>query len=177
MSFPLFNCLKSWLKPGRILASNYMLHFYKKKTNMNLFKLVDKMHDKLLFSHYLHCTAYQCWQPDFPKAIYSTGNVSWKNHIQPNNQMNNFVNMQTQKTGSTHDFRIPQLFSFSLLISQPIFQNFYPLPGKFYRYFCLAVATLSDFSLKSHQKHWKVIKIHCISLQFIETHAKSKVTR
>ena len=25
---------------------------------MNLFKLVDKMHDKQLFSHYLHCTAY-----------------------------------------------------------------------------------------------------------------------
>ena len=23
---------------------------------MNLFKLVDKMHDKLLYSHYLHCT-------------------------------------------------------------------------------------------------------------------------
>ena len=23
---------------------------------MNLFKLVDKMYDKVLFSHYLHCT-------------------------------------------------------------------------------------------------------------------------
>ena len=30
------------------------------KTNMNLFKLMAKMHDKLLFSHYLYCTAYQC---------------------------------------------------------------------------------------------------------------------
>ena len=46
---------------------------------MNLFKLVDKMHDKLLYSHYLHCTAYHCWRPGFPKAIYSTGNTSRKN--------------------------------------------------------------------------------------------------
>ena len=37
------------------------------------------MHDKLVFSHYLHCTAYQCWRPGFPKAIYSTGNTSRKN--------------------------------------------------------------------------------------------------
>ena len=78
MCFPLFSCFKSWLKPGRLLASYYMLHFYK-KTNMNLFKLVDKMHDKLLFCHYLHCTAYQCWRPGFPNAIYSTGNMSRKN--------------------------------------------------------------------------------------------------
>ena len=78
MCFPLFSCLKSWWKPGRLLASYYTLNFYK-KSNMNLFKLVDKMHDKLLYSHYLHCTAFQCWQPGFPKAIYSTGNTSRKN--------------------------------------------------------------------------------------------------
>ena len=78
MCFPLFNCLKSWWKPGRLLASYCTLNFYK-KSNMNLFKLVDKMHDKLLYSHYLHCTAYQCWRPGFPKAIYSTGNTSRKN--------------------------------------------------------------------------------------------------
>ena len=78
MCFPLFNCFKSWLKPGRLLARYYTLNFYK-KSNMNLFKLVDKMHDKLLYSHYLHCTAYQCWRPGVPKAIYSTGNTSRKN--------------------------------------------------------------------------------------------------
>ena len=39
------------------------------KTNMNLFKLVAKVHDKLFFSHYLHCTAYQCWRPGFPKLF------------------------------------------------------------------------------------------------------------
>ena len=49
------------------------------KTNMNLFKLVAKMHDKLFFPHYLHCTADQCWRPGFPKAVYSTGNTSRKN--------------------------------------------------------------------------------------------------
>ena len=38
-----------------------------------------KTHDELLFSHYLHCTAYRYWRPGFPKAIYSTGNTSRKN--------------------------------------------------------------------------------------------------
>ena len=38
---------------------------------------------KLLYSHYLHCTAYQCWRPGFPKAIYSTGNTSRKNLLYP----------------------------------------------------------------------------------------------
>ena len=56
-----------------------IIHLIFIKTNMNLFKLVAKMHDKLLFSHYLHYTAYQCWQPGFPKAIYSTWNTSRKN--------------------------------------------------------------------------------------------------
>ena len=59
---------------------------------MNLFKLVDKMHDKLLYSHYLHFTAYQCWRPGFPKAIYSTGNTSQKKSpilysLQPHNSL------------------------------------------------------------------------------------------
>ena len=53
---------------------------------MNLFKLVDKMHDKLLYSHHQHCTAYQCWRPGFLKAIYSTGNTSRKILLYANNK-------------------------------------------------------------------------------------------
>ena len=78
MCFSLFSCLKVWWKPGRLLTSYYTFQFYQ-KNNINLFKFVAKMHDNLLFPHYLHCIAYQYWRPGFPKAIYSTGNTSRKN--------------------------------------------------------------------------------------------------
>ena len=79
-----FSCISlcsAALSQGEYLEDYWqvIIRFIFIKTNINLLKFVAKMHDKLLFSHYLHCTAYQYWRPGFPKAIYSTGNTSRKN--------------------------------------------------------------------------------------------------